>query len=185
MNYTKTSDKVHVFENSKIIGDEGEKIIKDFLNSLPIVHRVVDMANNKLFYHKDVDFVVQMEDGKKLRSEIKTDTYTSGNIYYETMSNQEYKVEGCMQKTDCDYLFYYFIKFDKLYILKMDKYKALMERLIKENHPALQRKSVKNQKTNYISHSIGYTFPLCVLEEMMAGNGMIIVKDVKKKTYNL
>lgn len=174
---------VYNFNDSKKVGDEGEKIVLDYLRKSPSVQKVVDMANNKMFFHKDVDFVIQKTDGKMIRAEIKTDTYTSGNIYYETVSNEEYSTDGCMKKTDCDYLFYYFLKFDKLYILKMDKYKEFAEGLIKSGHPAVQRKSVANQQKNYVSHSIGYTIPLMLLEEMMEKTDCIIVSDLKKKTY--
>lgn len=178
------AEKVHVFAESKKIGDEGEKIILDYLRSLPSIHRVVDMANNKMFYHKDVDFVFQKEDGKIYRAEIKTDQYTSGNIYYETISNDRYQTEGCMDKTECDYLFYYFIAWDKLYILKMNEYRTLMNTLIKFGHPDLKKKEVKNDKGTYTSNSIGYTLPLSVLEKMMGEkDAMIVVTDVKKEVY--
>ena len=178
---TAPSKKIHVFAEDKLIGDKGEAIIKDYLKSLPSINKVVDMANNKLFYHKDVDFVFERTNGKKYRAEIKTDQYKSGNIYYETISNEVYDTEGCMRKTACDYLFYYFINFDKLYILHMNEYCELMEMLIKENHPAIKKKSVKNQKEGYVSNSIGYTLPLSVLEEMMPREAIQIVSEVTKK----
>lgn len=177
----KPSERIHDFKQDKVIGDEGEQIIKDYLNRLPSVHKVVDMANNKLFFHKDVDFVYQLINGEKVRAEIKTDQYKSGNIYYETVSNSKYETEGCMEKTECDKLFYFFINMDVLYIIDMIPYKNLMSKLIEEDHPAICKKSVSNQKNGYIAESIGYTLPLCVLEELMPDGSMKIVKEVKKK----
>lgn len=184
---TKPSKKIHDFNEDKIIGDEGESIVKRYLESLGSVKKVVDMANNKIFFHKDVDFVLERHDATKFRIEVKTDQYKSGNIYYETISNTVFDTEGCMEKSRCDYLCYYFINFDKLYILRMKDYKELMDRLIKENHPALSKKSVKNKKTtakakiDYIASSVGYTLPLCVLEELMPPKAIKIIEHVQER----
>ena len=78
---TKPSKKIHDFNEDKIIGDEGESIVKRYLESLGSVKKVVDMANNKIFFHKDVDFVLERHDATKFRIEVKTDQYKSGNIY--------------------------------------------------------------------------------------------------------
>lgn len=182
-------EKIHIFEESKKLGDKGEQIIKDYLRSLPSINKVVDMANNKMFYHKDVDFVFQKKDGKTYRAEIKTDQYTSGNIYYETISNDIYNTEGCMNKTAADYLFYYFITWDKLYILKMDEYRTFMNELIKNGHEALVEKNVKNAKSNkkgdYIASSVGYTLPLSVLEANFDKDAIMVVNEVQKKAYSV
>lgn len=176
-------EKIYEFDKSIVIGEEGEEIVKKYLESLPAIHKVVNMAKNPLFYHKDVDFVIEFIDATKKRLEIKTDTYTSGNIYYETVSNNNYKVDGCMKKTECDWLAYYFIKFDKLYLLKMDKYKEVVEDLIKKDYPAIKKHEVKNRdKTGTkIYTSIGYTIPLYLIEELLPANSLRIYSDIKKE----
>lgn len=182
-----TQKKIHCFDESLKRGAEGEKIVKSYLLSLPNVHKIVDMANNKLFYYKDVDFVIEFENRTKIMAEVKTDSYTSGNIYYETVSNQKYNVDGCMDKTAAHWLLYYFSAFDKLYVLKMDSYRTLCEKLIKEKHPAMREKRVLNKakKPGETYTSIGYTLPLCVLEEMMPRNSIRIYKDIKKGLENI
>lgn len=175
--------KIHNFEDSLKNGEEGEEIIIKFLKQMPGIRKVVNMAGNHLFYKKDVDFVIELDSGEKRMLELKTDSYTSGNIYYETVSNEKYNVGGCMEKTACHWLLYYFINFDKCYFLRFDKYRELMEKLIKENHPALKEHKVTNWAKDGINtyDSVGYTLPLCVLEELMNRNDMRIEKDIKKR----
>jgi hypothetical protein len=185
------SKKIYNFNDSLVVGAEGEEIVQKYLESKKNIHKVVNMANNEIFYHKDVDFVIQYEEPyiykgeEKIRDrlEIKTDTYTSGNIYYEVVSNENYDVDGCMKKTECDWLAYYFIKFDKLYLLRMEDYRNLVEQLIKENRNDVKRKEVKNyaKKAGETYTSIGYTIPLYLLEERMPRNSIRIYSNIKKE----
>lgn len=178
---------IHDFNESIKRGAEGEKIVEAYLKKMRNVHRVVAMANNPLFYHKDVDYVVEFEDRSKIMLEVKTDSYKSGNIYYETVSNEKYNVDGCMEKTAAHWLAYYFSEFDRLYLLKMAEYKQLMDNLIKINHPAMKRKEVFNKarKAGETYKSIGYTLPLAVLEEMMPKNTIMIYNSLKEKVGEL
>lgn len=180
---SEATKKIYNFNDSIKQGEEGERIVKEWLESRPNIHKVVDMAKNSLFYHKDVDFVVEKETREKFRLEVKTDFYTSGNIYYETVSNEKYNVDGCMDKTDADVLAYYFIKLDILYLLNMKEYRKLMNKLIEEKHPAMCQKEVgnyaKDGKNTY--KSIGYTLPLAVLEEMMLPGTLKKVEGIQKK----
>ena len=177
--------KIHDFHESIKRGDAGEAIVIDYFKSTKNVRKVVNMSNNKLFYHKDVDIVVELNNGQKFMVEIKTDSYKSGNIYYETKSNVEHDVDGCMKKTAAHYLAYYFSEYDKLYILDMEKYSLLMSILIERGNPYLTRKEVynKNKQRNGTYTSIGYTFPLSELEKMMKAD-LRIVCDVKKNLEN-
>lgn len=181
-----TAKKIYTFSESLKVGAQGEEIVKKFLQNMNNVHKVVDMANNNLFYHKDVDFVVEFEDRSKQMVEIKTDVYTSGNIYYETISNEGYNVDGCMEKTSAHWLLYYFITLDKLYVLKMDTYRKIMNDLIERNHPAMKKREVfNNAKTAGMTYkSIGYTLPLTVLEEMMPKGACVVYNGIQKRLDN-
>ena len=59
-----------------------------------------------------------MKNGNVITVEAKADKVISSNIFFETISNKEKNTLGCMLKTEADYIFYYFIAFKELYILK-------------------------------------------------------------------
>ena len=155
--------KVHDFKKSIVVGDYGEKIIKEYLQSNPRIVEVEDVSNIPRYQNRDIDLIVQFDDGRAAAIEIKTDTYTSGNIFFETMSNVEHNVVGCMYKTKADYLFYYFTETRELYILNMDKYRAWFE----ANKSHFKRKQFKNvnRQRNGTYTSVGYTIPKVFLEE--------------------
>lgn len=111
--------KIHEFDKSiKNIGDVGEKIIYKYLKKLPSVTQIKDVRDTKKFQELDIDFLVKLKDGRKVSIELKTDSYESPNIFYETMSCIETGSLGCMLKTRATYLFYFFIKTGELYIFQ-------------------------------------------------------------------
>ena len=63
-----------------------------------------------------------MKNGNVITVEAKADKVPSSNIFFETISDIEKNTLGCMYKTEADYVFYYFIAFKELYILKREPY---------------------------------------------------------------
>lgn len=157
--------KVHNFRESLKVGEVGEERILDYLQKSATVDKILDVRDNKMYQNIDVDLVVKMKTGDELKIEIKTDTYRSGNIYYETMSAVETGSIGGFEKTEADYLFYYFINLSTLYILDMNEYREWF-RSKKEMFDFLgYQKKPKNARYNGSTYtSIGYAFPVTTLE---------------------
>ena len=152
--------KTHNFESSNTIGKRGERIIRAYLESKPNIRRYEDVSDSYTYRRKDVDGILHFLSGAKREIEIKTDTYTTGNIFYETESCIEYNTPGCMEKTQAEYLYYYLEAYNKLYVLQMDKYRKwfhLHKHMFKYH-------KFKNSKKSGDTHSGGYAIPMAYLE---------------------
>lgn len=154
--------RTHDFNKSIKIGNDGEQTILKYLRNHPKIKKVKDVSKIAEFRDIDIDYCVEFITGKKSTIELKTDTYTSGNIFYETMSNMECNVPGCMVKSQAEFLFYYFTKTHELYIIKFAEYKIWFE----ENKPHFTRKLLKNinKQRNGKYTSEGYTIPKTFFE---------------------
>lgn len=176
-NYNNTNKKIYKFENSLNVGNEGEDKVKSFLLSLDNVEKVESVQEIKKYQEEDIDFIVHFKNNNKVTIEVKTDTYTSGNLYYETKSCIEKNTIGCLEKTKADYIFYYFNKYDRLYILKTNLFRKWVQNEIKKftdnpNNSKLNKKQVFNRRyskdnNNALYTSEGYTIPLVYLEEAL------------------
>lgn len=162
------NDVVHNFNKSINIGEHGEQIIKSYLEANPDVLDVIDVSKDKSYQDKDIDFIVKLKNGENISVELKTDTYDTGNIFYEAISNQEYNVLGCMIKSKARCLFYYFIKTKELYIIDFKAYK----KWVNKNNERFVRKRIKNINKcgNAITHSVGLLIPKRIFEREMIGH---------------
>lgn len=159
--------KVHNFKDSLAIGEIGEEKILNYLQRSSNVKNIIDVRNVAMYREVDVDLLVHMESGQELKVEVKTDTYRSGNIYYETVSALETGSVGGFEKTTADYMFYYFINLQTLYILDMKEYRKWFNARQKTFDTLGYRKEVKNSRyvKNLTYTSVGYAFPVSLLEE--------------------
>lgn len=163
-----TSGIVHDFNKSINTGDYGEQIIKSYFKTNPNIVDVIDVSKDKKYQDKDIDFIVKLKSGEDITIELKTDTYDTGNIFYEAISNKEYNVLGCMIKSKAKCLFYYFIKTKELYIIDFKAYK----KWVNENNKRFKKKEIKNinRYRNMITHSVGLLIPKKVFEREMVGH---------------
>jgi len=142
--------KVHEWKKSKPAGDKGEKILIKFLNKQDKIKRVFDLSKKKKYQDKDIDLglVKVGEDNKEIKetAEIKTDSVSasSGNVFFETHSNVEANTLGCFLKTEADWLLYYCIIEDILYVSRM---KDLKPWFLK-NLDSFADKELMNKATN-------------------------------------
>ena len=95
-----------------------------------------------------------MWDSKEYTIEVKTDKWRTPNIYFETISSIENNTPGCMYKTEADYIFYYFLAYKELYMLKRKDYVEWFDKN-KLHLEECRPKEVRN--TNYTS--AGYIVP--------------------------
>ena len=165
--------KTHDFAQSIIVGAKGEEIIKKYLASSKDVKDIKDVSSIRTYQLQDIDLLITLQDDSSVSAEIKTDTYTSGNIFFETMSNLEHNVAGCMYKTKADYLFYYFTQTKELYIMNMEAYRNWFE----ENKANFNCKKLKNRnrKNDGTYTSVGYTIPKVFLEANFREHQKIII----------
>ena len=154
--------RTHDFVNSIKVGEFGEQIIKKYLLQKDNILHITDVSKIPDFQKQDIDLVVDFRNGKRATIEIKTDTYTSGNIFYETLSNKEYNVPGCMEKSSADFLFYYFTKTNELYIINFRKYREWFH----QNISLFSKKEFYNMDRSRTGKytSVGYTIPKSFLE---------------------
>lgn len=168
--------KTHDFQQSIKVGKDGERLIERYLKNHPNIQTVDDVSNNPAYHELDIDYIIQFSNKTKSTIELKTDTYDTGNIFYETMSNVEYNVPGCMVKSKAEYLFYYFTKTQELYIIKFSEYKKWFE----QNKSFFNRKLLKNinKKRTGTYTSEGYTIPKTYLEKNFKYFKKIILSEV-------
>lgn len=168
-------DKPYSFSQSNKLGKTGEQIIYNYLFSLPDVIDIIDVSDDYEYQEKDIDLLVEFKNkpGKYKPIEIKTDSYNSGNIFYETKSCVELGTLGCMEKTKARLLLYYFINTKELYQIVMNPYRKWFE----ENRDKFSKKSVVNYTHGYdeIYHTIGYTIPKKFLEKNFNDYKKIII----------
>lgn len=153
------SNKVYEFNSSNKIGHQGEQFVKQWILELhPNVNSITDVSEDKFYQKQDIDFVVDFTSGKQATVEIKTDTYKTGNMFFETISNEEYQTKGCLMKTNADFLFYYFSNYQNgvLYIFKMNAFR----KFVLDNLSHFRERRV----TNTTHTSIGYIVPLSYIE---------------------
>lgn len=157
---------VHNFRQSMEVGKRGEEHIIEYLNNSDNVKKIVDVRDIREYQKMDVDFLVTFADGIERKIEVKTDTYKSGNIYYEVISSEESDTLGCFEKTEADYLFYYFVNWGYLYILGMGEYRKWFQEKQELFNDAGYKKRVRNSAgKNKTYTSIGYAYPVSILEE--------------------
>ncbi|MEI4282541.1 hypothetical protein [Tetragenococcus halophilus] len=170
--------QIHNFKDSKKLGDKGEAIVYQFMLNHPKIESVMDVRDDRNYQKIDVDYQVRMANGTELGVEVKTDSYKSGNIFYETVSAEEVASRGCLDKTQADYLFYYFINLDRLYILNMSAYRNFVQYYQSYFDTQGFRKELKNYRANNADTytSIGYAIPLSFLHSHANNNWMNIYR---------
>ncbi|HAU86332.1 MAG TPA: hypothetical protein DCW90_12800 [Lachnospiraceae bacterium] len=107
----------------------------------------------------DIDLIVNKTNGTSYTVEIKTDTYVTGNLFFEVISNEQRQTERCLMKSDAQFLFYYFLKTKTLYILNMKKFRQF----VLDRTDTLKEKRVKNK----LFTSRGFLVPLSLIEAEM------------------
>lgn len=178
--------EIYEFNKSLSVGELGENIVEKYLNKLGNVKKVESVKDIRAYQKEDIDFIVHLANGKKVSVEVKSDSYKSGNLYYETKSCVEFNTLGCFEKTKADYIFYYFLNLKVLYIFKTKKFrswvhKEIMEHNYNSQNSKIRKKEVFNRTRNNedIYTSQGYTIPLRYIESEL--------KDTRiyKKYYNI
>lgn len=151
--------EIYDFKGRDKLGQIGEAVCQEYLKTWPCVIDIKNVRKDKDYQNKDIDIVIKLKDNQTLTIEVKTDSYMSGNMFYETISNDVKNEIGCFEKTKSDFIFYYFIhpKYRKIYIFNTDKLREWVHNYKDE----FKLKRVYNY--NYCSW--GFAFPLSRLEK--------------------
>lgn len=145
--------KIHDFNDSILVGEKGEEKVKKFLECR---FPVIDLRDNKIYQEQDIDFMSDNENHYTF--EVKTDTYTTGNMFLETTSAMEIDSTGWLYKTKADYVLYYFVNYARLVVLDRKRLLAWFN----ENKDNLQeyRKLLKNTYSGGYYTTEGYAIPV-------------------------
>lgn len=113
------------FEEDLAYGEYGERIAWISLLESARTRQVLDVRKDKYFQERDIDFLQLDVNNKVNKIEVKTDrqAHTSGNIVFETKSNSN---EGCLARSEADYVYYYIEKSGELVGIKLRKLKELI-----------------------------------------------------------
>jgi len=135
------------------ISKTGVSVVEDYLRSVSRVIKVFNLEEHQKYQKADIDIaVITLNDGVVgfETIEIKTDTYKTGNLYFETVSCIEKETPGCLMYSEADYLYYYFVQTTELYVMNM---KMFREWVIKNRNSFV----VKNTSTKLFGEAGRYT----------------------------
>ena len=146
-----------MFNSDVQIGNKGESIIYDYLINHPSTFNVINVSNDVWFQQFDIDFLQVTTDYDVNKIEVKTDRMAdrTGNMVYEIYSDRRTYTKGCFEKTEADYIFYYLINTNILYIFNTYELRQWVE----EHRNKLRL-------ANMGDCALGYIIPLNDLKEI-------------------
>lgn len=138
------------FHKDNIVGQNGEYIIYNYLSNHSSTINLIDISKDKWFQQFDIDFLQVTNNGIN-KIEVKTDRLAdkTGNMVYEIYSDKRFYTLGCFEKTEADYIFYYLINTNILYIFDTQELREWVE----------EHKD-KLRLTNMGDYALGYIIPL-------------------------
>ena len=130
-------------------GKQGIIEVEIFLRSLPKTSDLKNVENDLSYQKKDVDLIwtINLKNGKtkEYLCEVKSDNYnTTGNFFFETISNTSKNTLGCFMYTEADFILYYFIKAKELYVLPMPATRDWFQKHMNEFKEVQSQTAVEN-----------------------------------------
>lgn len=138
------------FHSDNEVGNKGESIIFNYLLNHSSTINLIDVSKDKWFQQFDIDFLQVTNNGIN-KIEVKTDKLAdkTGNMIYELWSDKRTYAKGCFEKTEADYIFYYLINTNILYIFNTQELREWI----------LKHKNIL-KKVNMGDYAIGYIIKL-------------------------
>ena len=112
------------FERCLKNGKKGEDIVLKYLIDNYNDYYFEYVGDDKKYQDIDIDLLMK-KDNEEITIEIKTDYTDYNNFFCELISCEFFNTPGCWKKTKSDYIFYYFVKKKKLYILDTNQAKDI------------------------------------------------------------
>jgi hypothetical protein len=110
---------MYTFNDGEQIAKLAATNIEAWLWSKPETVNVRNIELEPAFQQIDVD-LIWVTQNSSYKVEIKGDRWhKTGNFFFETHSNKEKGTPGCFIYTQADWLFYYFVSLQTLYMLPM------------------------------------------------------------------
>ena len=171
---------VNPFNRASTVESEGLKVLLPYLKSKSLNGQFVTTEKGRLsksIQMKYGDAIFNSKsNGQIYAIEFKVERENKhGNLFLETWSNLDYsrRNRGWMDKLDCDYLWYYFLESDELFIVDFPKlWDWAFCRSEINNY-----KEVKQKKYEQLNTTVGRIVPISTLRD--AG---IIVCERNPKT---
>ena len=119
------SQLTHVFAESLQVGAEGEKLIEAYIKTLKSVSDVENVTSDPSYRSIDVDFIVTMNSGEKLKYELKTEptAHHTGNFFYEYICNVAKDTDGCFLFSQADFWMTFIPQSGLLYVFPLIPYR--------------------------------------------------------------
>lgn len=96
------------FESANInVGRPAESQFEHFLKSIGSTFE--DVSKDWKFFKKGIDYIVTHANGSVRNVDVKGDTYRTGNMVIEAMSNESTKRKGWFQTSEADVLAYVWV----------------------------------------------------------------------------
>ena len=104
----------------------GEYELKLYLRALGIF--VEDVSNNKDYWKKDIDLLIHNDDESVVSIEVKWDSRIAdtGNLFIETITNEDTWQEGWFAYCKADFLFYGDSENKVFYVISLDDLRAVV-----------------------------------------------------------
>lgn len=174
--------KSYTFDEKNAFSKKGINIVCNYLKLLKKTVKIKNVEDDPKYQKNDIDlvWVYKKEDKEIMISvEVKTDKYTTGNFWFETLSNEALGTLGCFVKSKARFLFYYFIEWDSMYIIQLKKAQSWFN----ENMSRFKEsKTTTNEKGVYRHTTVGRLVPISIM--MKEVKGVRLVKNVSKRFSN-
>ena len=108
------------FHSDINIGQKGEEKVYNYILNHPSTNMLINVTKDKWFQQFDIDFIQIDTENNIDKIEVKTDRIAdrTGNMVYEVYSDKRTYTQGCFEKTEADYIFYFLINTNILYIFE-------------------------------------------------------------------
>ena len=115
--------KEHTWGEKAPVGDEGEKLIIDWLSGRKNIKNVEDVSNIKKYQNMGFDVKLTYDDGRMTTAEIKNDLAAgrTDNLAFEIISQEAAKKIGWVLSTEAEWLLHYCNTTDTLYKAPMNE----------------------------------------------------------------
>ena len=176
--------KSYTFKEKDDFSKRGVEVVTRYLQSLPKTVKVENVENDIVYQQIDIDLIwtYRTEKGMVQHTlEVKTDRYTTGNFFLETVSNKELGTLGCFVKTKADMVYYYFSTWDSLYVIPTKEaqnwFRANLDRF--PERPT----TTQDSKGRFLHTTIGRLVPIkTMLAELPR---IILIKNISSLFNNL
>lgn len=138
-----------------------DKILNWIIEKYGKYYYINDVSSLKDYQEKDIDLVLINKKTKQTTTiEIKSDFTQYHNFYAEYISCERLQTEGCWMKTKADFILYFFVERNEIYILPT----VFCQNILKDENYNFRQTKVHDDK----KISLGYIIPINSLLEYIS-----------------